>query len=194
MAGSSARPRVLAIYLGFLRVGTYSVGGGLAAWIRRESVTRQGWIDDTQFLTSYALSQLVPGATNVNLAVFIGTQLRGGAGAIAALAGLMTVPLGVFLALGWAYFALGRGAAGPWLALALAGMGASAVGLMLSIGIRLGRRNLRSAVSVGVAAVTAVVVGMLRVKLVLALGVLIPASLLLHWRAPARRGKDAAEQ
>lgn len=194
MAGTSARPGLLALYLGFLTVGACSVGGGLAAWIRRESVTRRGWIDDTQFLTGYALSQLVPGATNVNLVVFIGTQLRGGPGAIVALAGLMTVPLGVFLGVGSVYFALSRGPAGPWMALALAGMGASAVGLMLSIGIRLGRRNLRSLVSVGVAAVTAVVVGLLRVKLLLALGVLIPASLLLHWRAPPRRGKDAAKR
>ena len=186
MAASPARPGLLALYVGFLTVGACSVGGGLTAWIRRESVTRRGWIDDTQFLTGYALSQLVPGATNVNLVVFIGTQLRGGPGAMAALAGLMTVPLGVFLGVGSLYFALSQGPAGPWIALVLAGVGASAVGLMLSIGIRLGRRNLRSLASVGVAAATALGVGLLRVNLLMALLVLIPVSLALHWRAPPK--------
>ena len=46
------------------------------------------WLDDKQFLSGYALSQLVPGATNVNLAVFIGTQLRGTPGAMACFVGL----------------------------------------------------------------------------------------------------------
>jgi len=50
-------------------------------------VERRGWLDDQQFLTGYALSQIVPGATNVNLAVFIGTQLRGVPGVSGALAG-----------------------------------------------------------------------------------------------------------
>ncbi len=185
MATSPGRPGLLALYLGFLTVGACSVGGGLAAWIRRESVTRRGWIDDTQFLTGYALSQLVPGPTNVNLVVFIGTQLRGGAGAVASLAGVMTVPLGVFLGVGSVYFAVSRGPAGPWIALALAGMGASAVGLLLSIGIRLGRRNLRLVASYAVAAATAVAVGVFRVNLLVALPVLIPLSLALHWRAPS---------
>ena len=183
----SARPSLPALYRAFLAVGAFSVGGGLAAWIRREIVTRRGWIDDSQFLTGYALCQIVPGATNVNLAVFIGTELRGAGGAVAALAGLMTLPLGVFLALGAVYFALSHGPAGPWIGLALAGMGASAVGLMLSIGIRLGRRNLRGVASVGVALLTALLVGWFRVNLALALGVLIPLSLALHWREGGAR-------
>ena len=178
----AARPSLLALYAGFLRVGAFSAGGGLTAWIRRESVTRSRWIDDSQFLTGFALAQLVPGATNVNLVVFIGTQLRGGAGATAALAGLMTVPLLVFLVLGSVYFALTGGSAGIYFARALAGMGAAAVGLMFSIGLRLGRRNLRRAASVAVAAATAIAVGWFRVNLLFALGVLIPLSLALHWR------------
>ncbi len=176
------RPSLPALYRAFVAVGTFSVGGGLAAWIRREIVTKRGWIDDTQFLTDYALCQLVPGATNVNLAVFIGTELRGGPGALVALAGLMSVPVGLFLALGTLYFALDSGPAGYWVGIALAGMGASAVGMMLSIGLRLGRRNLRRATGIFIAALTAFVVGWERVNLLLALAGLIPLSLALHWR------------
>ena len=65
-----------------------SFGGGLAAWTRREVVQKRGWLDDKRFVSGYALSQLVPGATNVNLAVFISSQMRGAAGAIACFCGL----------------------------------------------------------------------------------------------------------
>ena len=83
----------------------HQFGGGLTAWIRRELVERRGWIDDQQFLANYGLSQMVPGATNVNLAVLIGAQLRGVGGALTALAGLLLVPLAILLALGSFYFA-----------------------------------------------------------------------------------------
>ena len=67
-------PTLLALFQAFVSIGMASFGGGLTAWVRREIVSKRGWMDDQQFLSGYALSQLVPGATNVNLAVFIGTH------------------------------------------------------------------------------------------------------------------------
>ncbi len=179
---ASGRTSLTDLFLGFLSIGALSFGGGLAAWIRRETVQRRGWLDDRQFLTGYALSQIVPGATNVNLAVFIGTQLRGAAGALAAVAGLMAVPIALIMVVGTLYAAARAGPAGPWIARLLAGMGAAAIGLNLATGIQLGRRNLRTVVSVLVAAVAAIGVGLLRVPLLYALVGLIPLSLVLNWR------------
>ena len=82
----------------FLTIGSTSFGGGLTGWMRRELVEKRGWLDDQQFLANYGLSQMVPGATNVNLAVLIGAQLRGAVGALTALAGLLLVPLAILLA------------------------------------------------------------------------------------------------
>src|SRR3954453_1946933 len=94
----AARPASLAALFGsFLTIGSTSFGGGLLGWIRRELVEKRGWIDDQQFLVSYGLSQMVPGATNVNLSVIIGTQLRGVRGALAAVAGLMLIPVAILL-------------------------------------------------------------------------------------------------
>ena len=98
-------PSLAALFLCFLTIGSTSFGGGLLGWIRRELVERRGWIDDQQFLVFYGLSQMVPGATNVNLSVIIGNQLRGVPGACAAVAGLLLVPLAILLALGTLYFA-----------------------------------------------------------------------------------------
>src|ERR1051326_7805218 len=75
-----ASPSLSSLFLAFVGIGMSSFGGGLTAWVRREIVHKRAWLDDQQFLSGYALSQLVPGATNVNLSVFIGTQMRGAAG------------------------------------------------------------------------------------------------------------------
>src|ERR1700750_2250223 len=97
-------PSLAALFLSFLTIGSTSFGGGLMGWIRREPVERRRWIDDQQFLVCFGLAQMVPGATNVNLAVIIGTQLRGVAGALAAIGGLLLVPLAILLGLGSLYF------------------------------------------------------------------------------------------
>src|ERR1700751_2165901 len=93
-------PSLPALFLSFLTIGLTSIGGGLVGWIRRELVTRRAWIDDTEFLAYYGLSQIGPGATNVNLSVIIGSHLRGRAGALTALAGLLLVPASILLTIG----------------------------------------------------------------------------------------------
>ena len=62
-----------------------------------------GYHLDIQATVFYALSQLVPGATNVNLAVFIGTQMRGIAGALACFLGLTGPPVLIVLVTGYLY-------------------------------------------------------------------------------------------
>ncbi len=141
--GTSGRPSLATLFLSFLTIGSTSFGGGLLGWIRRELVERRRWIDDQQFLVCYGLSQMVPGATNVNLSVIIGTQLRGIPGALVAVAGLLLIPLAILLVLGTLYFAA-RGVSGSHpINAALAGAGAAAIGFNLATGIRLARHNIR---------------------------------------------------
>jgi len=144
-------------------------------------VQRRGWLDDQQFLSGYALSQIIPGATNVNLAVFIGTQLRGSAGAVAAFFGLTTLPLAIVLTVGLIYLRTQGMPGGGWFSTALAGMGAVAIGLNLGTGVRLGRHNIRRIVPALIAAVVALSIGVFGVPLLYALAVMIPVSLLAAW-------------
>jgi chromate transporter len=169
------------LFLGFVGIGAMSFGGGLVAWIRREAVQRRSWMDDTQFLTAYGLSQIVPGANNVNLAVFIGCEQRGIPGAVVAVAGLMLVPIVFYVAVGAIYLTLQTGPYGPAVGRVLGGMGAVAIGLNLATGYRLGKRSLRTAQSIAVAGATAIAVGILGVPLLWALLVLVPVSLGLAW-------------
>jgi len=175
------RPTLLSLFTAFASIGIMSFGGGLTAWIRREVVQRREWLDDQQFLSGYALSQLVPGATNVNLTVFIGAQLRGIPGAIAAFAGLTALPVAIVFGLGALYLHKSGLAGGGSVGAVLAGMGAAAIGLNLGTGIRLGRLHVRRLVPAVVALVIALAIGVLGFRLLHVLAVMLPVSLALTW-------------
>lgn len=173
------RPSLAALFISFASIGMMSVGGGLSAWTRLEVVQKRAWLDDKQFLSGYALSQLVPGATNVNLAVFIGTQMRGTAGALACLFGLVTLPVVIVLLLGALYLHSQGNAGDAWVSAALGGMGAVAIGLNLGTGVRLAQRNIRGLIPIAVTAVVTLSIGVFGFALVHVLLVMMPVSLLL---------------
>jgi chromate transporter len=183
---STGQPALSALFGSFVKIGLAAFGGGLAAWTRQEIVQARGWMDDKQFLSGYALSQLVPGATNVNLAVFIGTQMRGVAGAMACFLGLTAPPVLIVLITGYLYLHSQGQPSGAWVGEALEGMGAVAIGLSLGTGVRLGRRNIRGVVPIGVMTVITVSIGLLGYSLVHVLMVMMPVSLLLTWIRRAR--------
>ena len=179
-------PGLAALFLSFLTIGSTSFGGGLLGWIRRELVERRGWIDDQQFLVFYGISQMVPGATNVNLSVIIGTQLRGIPGALAAVAGLLLAPLAILLALGALYFAARNVPGSRLINAALIGAGAAAIGFNLATGIRLAHHNIRRIGPALVAAAIIIGIGVLRIPLLEVLLVMLPASLLVTLAERAR--------
>lgn len=181
-------PTLAALFMSFVRIGMSSFGGGLTAWVRQEIVQRRGWLDDQQFLSGYALSQLVPGATNVNLAVFIGTQMRGVAGALACFAGLTAPPLVIMLVAGAMYFGMRDMPGGSSLSLALTGMGAVAIGLNLGTGIRLARRGIRRIVPALITATVALSIGVFGFPLIKVLAVMIPISLVVALLPQHQRG------
>lgn len=179
-------PSLGTLFLSFLSIGSTSFGGGLLGWIRRELVERRGWIDDQQFLVCYGISQMVPGATNVNLSVIIGTRLRGIPGALAAVAGLLLVPLAILMAVGTLYFATHGGSGGRLLNAALAGAGAAAIGFNLATGLRLAWGNIRRVGPALVAGAIIIGIGILRIPLLEVLLVMLPASLAVAMMDRAR--------
>ena len=174
-------PSLASLFAGFASIGMMGFGGGLTAWTRREVVQKRRWLDDKQFLSGYALSQLVPGATNVNLSVFIGTQLRGIPGALACFCGLTALPVAIVLILGALYLRSQGSAHGAWLSEALGGMGAVAIGLNLGTGIRLAWRNITGPVPIAITAAITLAIGVAGFSLIHVLCVMLPVSLLLTW-------------
>ncbi len=78
------RVTLFEIFFTFLRVGAFTLGGGLAMlpMIRASVVERKMWLDDSLFWDMVALSQGIPGIMAVNISLFTGYRLRGVRGAL----------------------------------------------------------------------------------------------------------------
>jgi len=108
--------------------------GGVLAVVQRELVEKKRWMTREEFVEDWAVAQIMPGPNVVNLSLMIGSRYFGLPGAMAALAGMLTFPLLVVLALVLVY---GQFAGDAHVAGALRGMGAVAAGLITATGLKL---------------------------------------------------------
>jgi chromate transporter len=183
-------PRVslLKMFVSFLRVGLTSFGGGTSGWMHREVVERHRWLDDDQFLASLTVAQVLPGANPVNMAVYLGLQLRGFRGAIVAAVGMVLPAFCMILILGSLYTAL---SAFPLTSKVLGGIAMVGVASTLVMGLKTARKLPRRAVSFVIAGAIFLAIGILHWPLVPVVVASVPASILLSFytdRSRARRG------
>jgi chromate transporter len=84
-------PTLGALFLTFGKVGLLSFGGGSTTLVLMQDaiVRRRCWLTDHEFLATMALSQMWPGVHLLAQAVLIGHRLRGLAGAVLCLLGMM---------------------------------------------------------------------------------------------------------
>jgi chromate transporter len=182
-AKASARVPLVSLYAVFFRLGLFSFGGGMSAWLYREIVEVRRWVSREVFLSGYALGQVLPGVNSTNVTVYIGQRLRGASGAVVALAGLLSGPFVIVLAAATAYHYLLRI---PGFDAAMAGVASVAVGMLLRLGVVLARRVPWNPVPMAVMAATFVAVGILKWPLFAVVGVLAPVSIAAAWLRPAR--------
>lgn len=128
------RPRSLTdLFVSFTLLALQGFGGVLAV-VQHELVERKRWMTREEFVEDWAVAQIMPGPNVVNLALMIGGRYFGLAGALAALAGMLALPLLVVLALALVH---ARFAGDPHVAGALRGMAAVAAGLVTATGLKL---------------------------------------------------------
>lgn len=171
-------PSLSELFLAFSNMALHGFGGVLP-WARRAIVDEKRWMTAQEFNEAFAVSQFLPGANIVNLAVVFGGRLHGAAGAAVALAGLLIPPVAIVLTLGVLYARYGDAEA---LQRVLAGVAAAAAGLILAIVAKMLQPLLREgAAALAVAAAAFVAVGVLRLPLPWVLVVLAPISIALAW-------------
>ncbi|MES2299209.1 MAG: chromate transporter [Pseudomonadota bacterium] len=126
-----ASPRALFIAFTWLSLQGF---GGVLAVVQRELVERRRWLSEDEFVEDWAVAQIMPGPNVVNLSMMIGARYFGLPGALAALAGMLAVPLVLvlLLALLFGHFEHNAAVAG-----ALRGMAAVSAGMIGATGLKL---------------------------------------------------------
>lgn len=80
----------LKLFLTFLKIGTFTFGGGYAMLpLIEKEVISQGWMDLEQLVNFIAVSESTPGPFAVNISTYIGMETAGFAGACCATFGVV---------------------------------------------------------------------------------------------------------
>jgi chromate transporter len=111
--------------------------GGVLPVAQRELVERAGWLSKEEFLETLSVAQVLPGPNIINMGLMIGDRFFGWRGALAAVSGMLLLPLAVVLALAALAAQATQGGRMPWVAGALNGMAVVAAGLIASTAIKL---------------------------------------------------------
>jgi chromate transporter len=178
LAEPPAPPSIAVIFGIFFRIGIFSFGGGLSGWVYREIVTLRAWMDEDEFMSGLAMSQVLPGANIANLSVYVGQKLRGPAGALAAFTGLLSGPFFAVIALASIYSQL-KGL--TYAETAMDGVAAAAIGLLLIVVGRGVRRALRRPEAIIALVATFAGVGLMHWSLLLVTAAVAPMSIAAAW-------------
>lgn len=168
--------------------------GGVLAVAQRVLCEQKRWLTREQFVEILAFGQVLPGPNVCNVALIIGDRFFGWRGAFAALAGMMTVPLVIVLAITVAY---SHYASNAVVAGALKGMGAVAAGLIAGTALKLASALRANPMGIPVCAALLAgaftAVAILRWPLVWVLLALGTIACLLAWRRLGGEGAAVAD-
>ena len=66
-------PKLLQLFLSFLKIGAFTFGGGYAmiALLESEFVSRKKWLEKEEFLDMLGVAESTPGPIAVNTASFV---------------------------------------------------------------------------------------------------------------------------
>ena len=78
-AGVKTPFSILALFLGWLRIGLTSFGGGATTMylIQEEFIYRKGWLTTDEYATIVGVSQIAPGINIFSITILIGRRMAG---------------------------------------------------------------------------------------------------------------------
>jgi chromate transporter len=179
------------VFVTFLKIGVTSFGGSSRAQMHTEVVERLRWLSERDFLTGFAIAQVLPGANPVNLALYIGLRSRGAIGATVAVLGMVVPAFCIILLMGLAYREL---SGHPATHFVLDGVAAAGVGATLAVGLKVAARLERRLLPPLIALAMFVTVGVLHWPMIPVVLVAVPLSVgIAFWKARQDAGKTARE-
>jgi chromate transporter len=166
------------VFWSFLKIGGSAFGGSTQAMMHREVVERRKWVDDEAFLAGFAISQVLPGANPVNLALYMGMKARGGLGAVVAVTAMIIPAFCIIMLMGYAY----RQLSGlPITHFILGGVAAVGIGATLAVGAKVTSKLPRDVVTFLIGLAVFVAVGIFRWPMLPVVAIAVPLSIGLAW-------------
>jgi chromate transporter len=172
-------PTLSEIFLGFLGIAITGFGG-VMPWAQRMLVEKKKWLTPEKFAEDVALAQFLPGPNIINLSIVVGSRWRGPLGSLAAVTGLVGAPVVLMMICGTLYARYGNAA---WLSGPLAGLSASAAGLVIAVAAKLATPLFRGKriMAICFALISFIVIAFLRVPLWWVIFILGPLSVAAFW-------------
>ena len=176
---TTAPPGLFELFIAFAKMSLAGFGGVLV-FARRAIVDRYRWMTADEFNETFALCHFLPGPNIVNLSVVFGARIRGMAGSVAAITGLLAPPFLIVTVLAMIYARYGDV---PALRRTLDGVSCAAAGLLLAVTLRMMLPLLKQRDPIALVVLVAVfaAVGLLRWPLPPVLLVAVPASIAIVW-------------
>jgi chromate transporter len=151
-------PSLRNLFLRFIRLGLTAFGGpSMVAYIRRLAVEQQRWLDDESFRDGVALCQMIPGATAMQAAAYVGLRARGVRGAAASFIGFGLPAFGLMLVLSALY---SQAQTLPLVVAAFRGLQVIVVAIVANATVSFGRTSLKTRHSILIALVAAALFGL----------------------------------
>ncbi len=161
MKETNSRERLKEVALLFLRLGATAFGGPSAyiAIMQQETVRKRGWLDNQRFLDMLGISNLIPGPTATEMALYIGLEQAGWPGYLSA--GLLFIIPGMLatISIAWAYVKYASLPAVGWI---LYGVKPVIIAIILHALWDLGKKGVKGPLTaiVGAAAVASYLLGL----------------------------------
>lgn len=97
---------ILKLFISFLQVGMFSVGGGYAAipLIQNQIVNVWHLMSIEEFADLITIAEMTPGPISINSATFVGMRLAGVWGAVVCTLGCILMPFTICLTLAYYYY------------------------------------------------------------------------------------------
>ena len=133
----------LELYLAFVKIGTFTFGGGLAMMpiMQRELIEKRGWLTEEELIDYFAIGQSTPGIIAVNVATFVGYKRLGWFGGIIGTLGVVTPSWVIIMLLAGAISSVDKY---PLAQKALRGINVAVAALLTSVIVKFSKKTIKN--------------------------------------------------
>ena len=133
----------LNLYLAFVKIGTFTFGGGLAMMpiMQSELIEKRGWVTEEVLIDYFAIGQSTPGIIAVNVSTFVGYKRLGWFGGIVGTLGVVTPSWVIIMLLAGAISSVDKY---PLAQKALKGINVAVAALLTSVIVKFSKKTIKN--------------------------------------------------